>query len=353
MPESTGVQNSQQRLLAWVTLAILLAITAYAALRIVGPYIEALLAGAALATLFHPLLERLLRRVHRPQAAAWICTTLLVVAVLTPLIILTTTIISQVQDLYHSINSGQINTEEYWALLDRWTTRIGLNSGQAELMIRSRLQEFGSAAAQRTVAAAGAATTAILQLIVMVGAFHVSLLNGAWLHEQTLQHSPLGKTRTETLLETIRQMIRASFYGVVAVAAVQGVLLGIAAWIAGLPIPGLWGLVTAGLSVLPILGSALVWIPGAIFLFAQGQTAMAIFFLLWGAILVANSDNVVRPLIVMNSLQEVNGLLVFIAILGGIQAFGFTGVLAGPVTLAVGIALLRMLREELHDQGAA
>lgn len=340
-------------MLAWVTLAVLLAVTAYAAFRIAGPYIEAMLAGAALATLFHPLYERLRRRLHRNNWAAMICTTLLVVAVLAPLALLITTVVRQLQEFYQSLNSGAIDTDQYWLMLDRWSVRAGMTPGQLEQIARARLQELGSTALQGTVSVAGAITSAILQLIVMVGAFHVSLLHGIWLHEQALLHSPLGAHRTETLLEAVRQMIRASFYGVVAVAAVQGTLLGIAAWIAGLPIPGLWGLATAGLSVLPILGSALVWIPGTILLFAQGKTGMAIFFLLWGAVLVANSDNVVRPMVVMNSLQEVNGLLVFIAILGGIQAFGFTGVLAGPVTLAVGIALLRMLREELAAEHAS
>ena len=74
---------------------------------------------------------------------------------------------------------------------------------------------------------------------------------------------------------------------------------------------------------------------------------MAIFFLVWGAALVANVDNLVRPLIIMASLP-VSGLLVFIAILGGIQAFGLIGLFAGPVTLAVGLALLEMLREEMQ-----
>jgi predicted PurR-regulated permease PerM len=93
-------------------------------------------------------------------------------------------------------------------------------------------------------------------------------------------------------------------------------------------------------------GSALVWIPGTLVLLAQGETGRAVFFLAWGAGLVANTDNLIRPLVVMTALP-VSGLLVFVAILGGIQAFGLLGVFAGPVTLAVSLALLRMLREEL------
>jgi predicted PurR-regulated permease PerM len=100
-------------------------------------------------------------------------------------------------------------------------------------------------------------------------------------------------------------------------------------------------------SVLPLIGSALVWIPGSIVLLAQGKVGLGLFFLAWSAGLVANADNIVRPMIVMAALP-VSGLLIFIAILGGIQAFGIIGIFIGPVTLAVGQELFRMLREEVQ-----
>jgi predicted PurR-regulated permease PerM len=194
---------------------------------------------------------------------------------------------------------------------------------------------------------AGAAGGGVLQFIVSIGALHVGLARGPELYQQALEHSPLGLERTRTLLETVHDVIRASFLGVVGVAAAQGTLLGIGAWIAGLPIPALWGVAGAAVSVLPFLGSALVWIPGTILLFTQGHTALAIFFLVWGAALVSNADNIVRPLIVMAALP-VNGLAVFIAILGGMQAFGLIGIFVGPVVLAVSVALARMVRDELN-----
>jgi predicted PurR-regulated permease PerM len=80
----------------------------------------------------------------------------------------------------------------------------------------------------------------------------------------------------------------------------------------------------------------------------MGKTGMAIFFLVWCVALVTNIDNLVRPLIVMAKLP-VSGLLIFIAILGGIQAFGLVGLFVGPVTLAVGLALLEMVREEIQE----
>jgi predicted PurR-regulated permease PerM len=79
---------------------------------------------------------------------------------------------------------------------------------------------------------------------------------------------------------------------------------------------------------------------------------MAVFFLIWGVVLVANIDNVLRPLIMMASLP-VSPVLIFVSILGGIQAFGLLGILVGPVTLAVGLALLRIVREELRGDRVA
>lgn len=317
----------------WVTLGILAVLTGWVAFRIAAPYLEALLAGAALATLFHPLHVRLQRHVHRASLAALLATILVVITVLVPLGFATAAIIGQLRQ----------GPGDLLPLLDKLALRLGI----APETIQSKLNEASAAILSGTLSVASAAGGGILQFIVAIGAFHFALLNGTWLHEQILLHSPLGRARTGTLLDTIHGMVKASFYGVVAVAAAQGALLGLGAWIAGLPSPAVWGLAAMFVSVIPVVGSALVWIPGSVLLLSQGNIGMGLFFLAWSAGLVANADNVVRPLIVMASLP-VSGLLVFIALLGGIQAFGLMGVFIGPVTLAVGIALFRMLREEVE-----
>jgi predicted PurR-regulated permease PerM len=273
-------------------------------------------------------------------------TLLVIITVIVPLAWATTAIIREGRQAYETLDLNALDGN-LWVWLDGFAARFGLAPGALRDLAQARLKDAGSALLQGSVSVASAAGGGILQFIVAMGAFHFTLLNGAWLHEQTLLHSPLGRVRTETLLETVHNMIRTSFYGVVAVAAAQGTLLGVGAWIAGLPAPALWGLAGMAVSVLPIIGSALVWIPGSIVLFAQGKIGMGLFFLAWSAGLVANADNLIRPLIVMASLP-VSGLLVFIAILGGIQAFGLIGVFVGPATLAVGLALFRMLREEVQ-----
>ncbi len=321
----------------WLTLGLLMALTGYVAFRITGPYLEALLTGAALATLFYPLYVRLQKHIRRRGLAALLSTIIVIVTVVVPFAFAITILIRQIRQ----------GPGDWWPLIDNYAGRVGMAPGEIQEMVQAKLQEASAALLRGSVSAATAAGGGVLQFIVAMAAFHFSLLNGVWLHKQILSHSPLGRKRTATLVDTVHTVLKASFYGVVAVAAAQGVLLGIGAWIAGLPIPGLWGLAAMLVSVIPMVGSALVWIPGSILLLSQGKIGLGLFFLGWSAGLVANIDNIVRPLIVMASLP-VSGLLVFIALLGGIQAFGLIGIFVGPVTLAVGLALLQMLREEVE-----
>jgi predicted PurR-regulated permease PerM len=329
------------RTAARITLAVISALTLYAIWRIAGPYVEALAVGALLATLWDPLQRRLVGMM-RPSVAAMVSTALVIVLVVIPLAFAVTALVQQLREV-----SGA-ELDELWVVVDRVAARFGLAGGELRAMAQARVQGAVEGLLRGSISAAGAATGGVLQFMVAMGAFHFCLRNGAALRVGVVDHSPLGRARTETLLDTVHHMIRASFYGVVAVAGAQGALLGLGAWIAGLPIPALWGIAGMLVSVLPLLGSALVWVPGSILLLAQGKIGMGLFFLAWSAILVANADNVVRPLVVMASLP-VSGLLVFIAILGGLQAFGLIGIFAGPVTLAVAIALLKMLREELSE----
>jgi predicted PurR-regulated permease PerM len=191
------------------------------------------------------------------------------------------------------------------------------------------------------------ATSGVVGAYIAIGALSVSLRNGAQFCDVAAAHSPLGPGRTRRLAAEVQGTIVASFYGVIAVAAVQGLLTGIGMWIVGLPAPALWGLVAAAASVLPLFGSALVWLPGAIILFVQGSIGGGIFLLIWGAGLVANSDSIIRPLVLMSTMP-VNPLVILITLLGGVQAFGLIGIVFGPVILAVTLSLFRLLREELE-----
>jgi predicted PurR-regulated permease PerM len=135
--------------------------------------------------------------------------------------------------------------------------------------------------------------------------------------------------------------------GIGLTALVQGALVGVGFWIAGLPSPLVFGVVAALFALVPLVGTTIVWAPGAIFLALQGDYGHSIFLALWGVIVVGMVDNFLRPLLISGR-AEVPTLAVFVGVMGGLSAFGFIGLFLGPIVLGLLVALFRY-ESEGHD----
>jgi predicted PurR-regulated permease PerM len=155
---------------------------------------------------------------------------------------------------------------------------------------------------------------------------------------------PFERKRSEALLVRIRDVVLASMHGVVTIATIQGILCGGMFWLLGIPAAALWGLVTVFASVVPFVGTAAVWVPGTVYLLATGAWAKAIVLAVWGAAIVSSVDNLLRPRLVAGRVR-LSGLAMFIAMLGGLQAFGALGIILGPVLFATAAGIVDVLRE--------
>jgi predicted PurR-regulated permease PerM len=162
---------------------------------------------------------------------------------------------------------------------------------------------------------------------------------------------PLREEHTERLFRRIRSVIYATVNGGVAVGAVQGVLGGAAFWALGLSGPVVWGFTMFLLSFLPGVGTAMVWGPGAIYLLITGEYWKAAALFAWGALIIGLADNVLRPMVVSGS-TNLHPLLLFLSILGAVNAFGLIGVIAGPLILSIAVAMAEMYLEHQKDMGA-
>jgi predicted PurR-regulated permease PerM len=351
------VQRSSTRA-AWITLVALLTAAVALCVLMVWPFLGSIIGGAVLGVIFYPLHLRIQKRVTKRSLAALLSTLLVLIAFLVPLTLLVLTVMQELSTAYQALAPAitEQGADGIWARLDRPLATVGkwlgMEPGELRATLLARLQAAGPAMLGKTGAAIGAAGQGVVKIVIAIGTLYCSLLYGRRLRKNVVTLSPLGLRRTETLLETVHQMIIASFYGVIAVAAAQGFLCGVGAWIAGLPSPVLWGVAAAIVSVLPLFGSALVWVPAAIVLFVQGSIGRGVFMLVWGAGLVGTIDNLIRPWVVVTTLP-VHPLIVFVAMLGGVEAFGLMGILFGPVILAVTVALFRMLREEMSGREPA
>jgi predicted PurR-regulated permease PerM len=143
---------------------------------------------------------------------------------------------------------------------------------------------------------------------------------------------------------------RAVVFGSLLTALVQGALVGVGFALVGLPSPVVFGAVAAVASLIPFIGTALVWVPAAVVLFLQGRWVAGLFLVGWSVVVVSSSDNVVRPLFISGRAQ-IATLPVFLGLLGGLSAFGAIGLVVGPVVVALTLALLRFAGEARGEGG--
>lgn len=159
---------------------------------------------------------------------------------------------------------------------------------------------------------------------------------------------PLESTDTERLFQRVFDTVHATVYGTLAVAAVQGSLGGLMFWILGLPTPLFWGVVMSLLSVVPVLGSFIVWIPAAILLLLDGDWGKALILAGWGAIVVGGIDNLLRPMLVGNQLR-LHTIPAFISMIGGLALFGAPGFILGPLSVTVTMLLVEVWTARYKD----
>jgi predicted PurR-regulated permease PerM len=146
--------------------------------------------------------------------------------------------------------------------------------------------------------------------------------------------------RIDRYIQTASRMTRAVVYGLLITGLLQGVIAAIGYWIVGLTAPVLLGFLTAVLSLVPLVGTAIVWLPVGVYLLSTSHVGQGVVLLLWCALLVYPADNVLRPMLISSAIQ-VPFLLVMFGALGGLDAFGLVGLLIGPVILATGLAIWR------------
>lgn len=154
---------------------------------------------------------------------------------------------------------------------------------------------------------------------------------------------PMPVEPKKRLFDHLAAVTRAIVYGTGVTSLIQGALVGIGFALVGLPSPVVFGALAAFLAVVPLAGTPLVWVPAVVYLALQDRWGAALFLLIWGTV-VATLDNVLRPILVSGR-AEVGTLTVFIGVLGGVLAFGSIGVIAGPLVLALVVALIRFTLE--------
>ncbi|PSP27805.1 AI-2E family transporter [Halobacteriales archaeon QH_2_65_14] len=306
-------------------------------IAMVMPFLQYFLLAVLLAYLFMPVQRRLETRLSEGIAAAIIVlgTT---VAIVLPLMYVARVTVAEAISLLEAIREGEVT-------LDRPEERIReLTGTNVDLMseLQSALQDvqvsslIGVVDTVTHVLIGAGLTTFLLYYFLRDREKFL-----AWLRETT----PLPDDVQDRLREELNQILKAVLLGHVLVALLQGALAGLGLLVTGIPNATLWTVVMTVLSLLPIVGSFLVWGPAVVYLFLTGETLLAASLFLWGAIVVGISDDYLRPIIV-DRYAQVNPSVIIIGVLGGIYVLGFMGIFFGPLIIGFLRSVLDVFRDE-------
>lgn len=350
-PEAQDRDRFYRRTFVLVTCVVL----ALALFKILTPFLGPMLWAGFLAFLLYPLhvrLTRLLR--NRPQTSALLLTFGVLILFLGPLGAMAATFAAQVGDLVRhgqellanrpSSNGFDLESVPWpWVqnLLARLESLFDIDATQIGGWLRQGANEvlhwLASMGGRVFLGAIGTVVGFVLMLFLLF--FFVR--DGRDFLTTARELIPMEEEQKSRLFDHLAAVTRAMVLGTGLTALIQGTLVGIAFLIVGLPSPLVFAVIAVLASLLPFGGTALVWVPAALVLAAQGRWGATIFMVIWGALLVSLVDNVVRPMLVSGR-ANVGTLTVFIGVLGGLAAFGAIGLFLGPVVLALIIALVRL-----------
>ncbi|MFL5384465.1 MAG: AI-2E family transporter [Longimicrobiaceae bacterium] len=320
---------------------LLLVACAAGILLVLVPYLPGLLGVAVFYVVAAPL-HRRLARVLPPRVSAAALSTLLLVGLLVPGTWLVSTAVNEATDALRAFQRS--------GALERLS---GTQVGGVDL--KEQLSSTGATllswVSGQAVALFGSATRATLNLAIALLGLYYLLVAGDSFQTRLRRLLPISGALFERLRARFVAVTEAMLLGTFLTAALQGTLVGVAFALVGLPGAVFWGMVTACAAVLPVLGSALVWLPAAGYLALGERYGAAAFMLGWGAIVVANLDNLVW-LVVYRRVSGIHPMLTLVGALAGMRVFGMLGILFGPLALSYFFELLEIY-EEMQEPAAA
>jgi predicted PurR-regulated permease PerM len=335
-------QTLEDRFFLWLLLAVSLLFA-----LILWPFFAAVLWALVFVIIFMPLNRRLTARLGGRRALASLATVMVVlVTVILPLMAITSMLVQEASATYARMRSREIDfalyAQQVVDALPGWATTILNTFGLTDFAaIQERLSAglaSGSKVLAGQVLSFGQGTLEfIVGFFIMLYILFFLLRDGDQLMSRLREATPLAPARREALFSRFGVVVRASVKGNVVVALVQGALGGLIFWIMGVQSVLLWSVVMAVLSLLPAVGTALVWGPVALYFLATGAVVKGVVLIAYGVLVIGLVDNVLRPLVVGRD-THIPDYVILVATLGGIAVFGVNGFIVGPVIAALFLA---------------
>ncbi len=329
----------------------------YFSYLIIKPYLLDIFMALVLFFTAKPLFRGLthLLRGWKVLASALTCLILLLI-ILIPLFSLMSIIATQALDFSSQVTKGMQNGQLWhWVAtrIDDFKAylihlNLPLPPGEINLaqIVQTAVTKASAFVYSNAIGLIKGFTVFFFDLLLVLFITFFMFLQGDDFIEALKKLSPLEAAHNEEILRETETTIKATLWGTVIVAFVQGTLGGVGFLIFGLPQPAFWGTVMIPAAVIPVVGSTIIWGPGAVYLLWTGHIAAGIGLIVWGGVVVSVIDNVLKPILVKGS-SETPSIFILFSILGGLTYFGMIGFILGPLILSFLLSLLRIYQKTI------
>jgi predicted PurR-regulated permease PerM len=342
-------ESSTQKRLGTALFYGINAVLAYLAFLVFAPFLAALSWAVILVVLFHPLYMRLAGRLG-PTTAALVATIGVTLVLIVPTVLVMIAFVregvSAAQSLQEGIASGRFS----W-VSSLWTEILQRFPETNTPDLATTLHRYAEEAAKYSAARLGTVlrNTAVFlfHLGVTILAMFYLFRDGNAIAERLREVLPFEETHRIRMLSEARDLVFASVISSLVAAAAHGVLGGLAFGLTGIRTPIFWGVMMGFFSLVPVVGSALIWAPASVSLALAGHWGRGILLAIICGVIVGLVDNLIRPWLISGR-AEMSGLVVFISVLGGISVFGLLGVVLGPIVVAAAASILDLYVPGAH-----
>lgn len=337
-PADHSTSFKKMRSIFFFALIILLAI---AILYLFRPFFYPIFWAAIIAVMFHPWYMWLNKHVRMPGVSAFISVLLVLVAIVLPLVLIALLLVHQSIQLYNATSLQVLNPDNVTRLLELpliapyldaakewWATNgTGVTQSVGEFVFR-HVKSFTQFS-----------FLFLAQTALMLYTLYYFFKDGPRMLKRLMHLSPLGDKYEEKLYERFRSTSSATLKSTLIIGGIQGILGGVLFWVTGVPGAFVWGVIMTILSIIPAVGSVLVWLPAGIVMLMSGQLWQGITILLVGGLVISLIDNVLRPPLIGKDTQ-MHPLIVLFSTLGGLALFGISGFIIGPIIAAMFLSVM-------------
>jgi predicted PurR-regulated permease PerM len=328
-------------------LLVIFALAAYLCWLVLQPFVGVLLWAIVLVVVFYPAHRRLVQWTGSPGGAAALSTLLVIVTILLPVVGVSVAVARELRGAVQNAQGGLGRLLDVPAIQPaiRWLSQyVDVEAWRSSDYLVEHVQAWSAAIAGPTLLFVGGIVNALVQTLLVIFTMFYFFRDGEALRRAIYDVVPLEYEQSHEIMLRTRDVIGATIYGVLAISAIQGVLGFLIFTLLGLPSPLLWGVVMFLMSMIPMAGAFVVWVPAAIYLLLTGSYVKALLLAVWGVLVIGSIDNFLSPRLVGRR-ARLHELLIFFSVLGGLQVFGVLGLVLGPVLAAITLALIEVVRQ--------